>query len=113
MFYTKDECAGNPIISLATSNDVENWTHGEGGKYVVSTVVNQDGKYSDLNDGALGQYIYLLLTRDKTDAGILASMIGNGSIFIIVTFAVASALAVGGIYLVKRKPHLQMWLYCM
>ena len=105
LFYTKDSKAGNPITSLGTSGSVANWSHGEGGKYVVRTVLNQYGEASDLNRncGLQSDYIYLLQTRDKTDAGILASMIGKGSIFIIVTFAVASALAVGGIYLVKRK----------
>jgi hypothetical protein len=105
LFYTKDSKAGNPITSLGTSGSVANWSHGEGGKYVVRTVLNQYGEASDLNRncGLHSDYIYLLITRDKTDAGILASMIGKGSIFIIVTFAVASALAVGGIYLVKRK----------
>lgn len=103
IFYTKDAAAGNPIISLGTSGDVANWTHGDGGKYVVTTVVNQKGKYSDLNDGALGDYIYLLQTRDKTDPGVVASMIGNGSVLIIITFTALSACVVEGLYIIKKK----------
>jgi hypothetical protein len=65
--------------------------------------LNQHGKASDLNDGALGSYIYLLQTRDKEDSGLVASMIGEGSVFIIITFAALSACVVETIYILKKK----------
>jgi hypothetical protein len=103
LFYTKDKKGGTPITSLGTSGSVANWSHGEGNRYVVKTVLNQHGKASDLNDGTLGSYIYLLQTRDKTDQNALASMIGEGSVLIIITFAAVSACVVEWIYIVKKK----------
>ena len=104
-FYTKDAKAGSPITSLGTSGSVANWSHGEGNRYVVETVLNQYGNPSDLNKGcgAHSDYIYLLQTRDKEDAGLVASMIGEGSVLIIITFAAVSACVIEGIYIVKKK----------
>jgi hypothetical protein len=82
---------------------VANWSHGEGNRYVVKTVLNQKGKASDLNKGAGGDYIYLLQTRDKQDSGLVASMIGEGSVLIIITCAAVSACIIEGIYIVKKK----------
>ena len=70
---------------------------------MVSTVVNQKDKSSDLNDGAGGDYIYLLLIRDKDDQNALASMIGNGSVIIIVVFALLSVGGIVWICIAKRK----------
>ena len=103
LFYTKDAKAGSPIISLGTSGSVANWSHGEGSRYVVKTVLNQKGKASDLNDGALGDYIYLLQTRDKNEQNLVASMIGEGSLPIIIAFVVISIGAVVGIFIVRKK----------
>ena len=103
LFYTKDDQAGTPITSLGTSGSVANWSHGEGNRYVVKTVLDQHGKASDVNYGALGDYIYLLQTRDKQDSGLVASMIGEGSVLIIITFAAVSACVVEGIYIIKKK----------
>ena len=103
LFYTKDEKGGTPITSLGTSGSVANWSHGEGNRYVVKTVLDQNGKASDLNDGAFGSYVYLLQTRDKTDQGLVASMIGEGSVLIIITFAAVSACVVEGLYIIKKK----------
>jgi len=103
LFYTKDASAGNPITSLGTSQSIANWSHGEGNRYVVKTVLNQHGQASDLNDGALGDYIYLLQTRDKSDQGSIASMIGKGSIFVIIAFAVLSIGVVIGLFIMKKK----------
>ena len=44
----------------------------------------------DLNEDAGGDYIYLLQTRDREDSGLVASMIGEGSVLIIITFAAVS-----------------------
>ena len=103
LFYTKDEKGGTPITSLGTSASVANWSHGEGNRYVVKTVLNQNGKASDLNDGAAGSYIYLLITRDKMDQGLVASMMGEGSVLIIITFAAVSACVVESLYIIKKK----------
>ena len=104
LFYTKDAKAGTPITSLGTSGSVANWSHGEGNRYVVKTVLDQNGKPSDLNAGAGGDHIYLLQTRDKKDGnGAVASMIGEGSIIIIVAFALVSAGAVTWICVYQKK----------
>ena len=105
LFYTKDEKGGSPITSLGTSGSVANWSHGEGNRYVVKTVLNQHGKASDLNKGCGYQsdYIYLLQTRDKGDSGLVASMIGEGSVLIIISFAAVSACVIEGIYIVRKK----------
>jgi hypothetical protein len=103
LFYTKGEKAGTPITSLGTSSSIANWSHGEGNRYVVKTVLNQHGKASDLNDGASGSYIYLLQTRDKNDQGLVASMIGEGSVLIIITFTAVTACIVEGLYILKKK----------
>ena len=70
---------------------------------MVSTVVNQKDESSDLNDGAGGDYIYLLIIRDKNDQNALASMIGNGSIIIIVAFVLLSAGAITWICIAQKK----------
>jgi hypothetical protein len=103
LFYTKDSKAGSPITSLGTSGSVANWSHGEGNRYVVKTVLDQYGEPSDLNDGAAGFYIYLLVTRDKVEQKVTASMIGEGSVLIIITFVAVSACAVEGLYILKKK----------
>ena len=41
--------------------------------------------------------------RDKNDQGLVASMIGEGSVLIIITFVAVSACVVEGFYIVKRK----------
>ena len=105
LYYTKDAKAGTPITSLGTSQHVANWSHGEGNRYVVTTVLNQKDKGSDLNAncGHQSDYIYLLQTRDRQDAKGAASMIGGGSVAIIVAFAFVSVAAIAGIYFVQKK----------
>ena len=104
LFYTKDAKAGTPVTSLGTSQHVANWSHGEGNRYVVKTVLDQNGKASDLNDGAGGDYIYLLQTRDKQDEkGAVASMIGNGSSMIVVAMFVVSVVVIAWICVAQKK----------
>ena len=105
LFYTKDSAAGLPITSLGTSGSVANWSHGENYRYVVNTVLNQHGQPSDLNNncGHQSDYIYLLQTRDKNDQDLTASMIGEGSVLIIITFIAISACIVEGLYIIKKK----------
>ncbi len=104
LYYTKDAKAGTPITSLGTSKTVANWSHGEGNRYVVKTVLNQHNEASDLNDGAGGDYIYLLITRDRQDEkAALASMMGNGSVIIIAAFALLSAGAIAWICITQKK----------
>ena len=92
LYYTKDAAAGTPITSLGTSGSVANWSHGEENRYVVTTVLNENGEASDLNKGAVGDYIYLLQTRDKMDENsAVGSMLGGGSVVTIVVFAAVAA----------------------
>ena len=111
LFYTKDSKAGSPITSLGTSGSVANWSHGEGNRYVVKTVLNQHDEASDLNNncGYQRDYIYLLITRDKQDEkAALASMIGNGSVIIIVAFALLSAVAIAWVCITQKKRRNQV-----
>ena len=104
LFYTRDAKAGTPLTSLGTSSKVENWSHGEGGRYVVSTVLDQNGKPSDLNDGAGGDYIYLLQTRDKQDEKVpFASVIASGSVIAIVACVLLSAGAITWCCIARKK----------
>ena len=102
LYYTMDSRAGTPITSLGTSKHVANWSHGEGNRYVVTTVLNQYNEGSDLNDGALGDYIYLLQTRDKTDKS-TASMIGSGSVIVIIALTIISASVIVWICIAQKK----------
>ena len=101
LYYTKDASAGSPIISLETNKNPVNSTRD--GKYSVNTVVNQKNKSSDLNDGAGGDYIYLLVIRDKAEQKALGSMIGNGSVTIVVVFTLVSIGALAFLYLSQKK----------
>jgi hypothetical protein len=106
LYYTMDAKAGTPITSLGTSKHVANWSHGEGNRYVVTTVLNQYDEGSDLNRncGLQSDYIYLLQTRDKMDGnGSVASMIGEGSIIVIVAFVLVSAGAITWICILQKK----------
>ena len=103
LYYTRDSAAGSPITALGTADSPANWSHGEGNRYVVSTVVKQDGKPSDLNDGAFGDYIYLLITRDKTDLGVIASIMGSGSIPAIIVCAAISVGTIAWVCVMQRR----------
>lgn len=105
LYYTMDAKAGTPITSLGTSASVANWSHGEGGRYVVKTVLNQHDEASDLNKncGHQSDYIYLLVTRDKEDGKATASMMGDGSVIILVACAVISVGAIAAVYTVQKK----------
>ena len=101
LYYTKDAKAGTPIVALETSSDSVNSTRN--GNYVVSTVVNQKDKNSDLNDGAGGDYIYLLQIRDKNDQTALASMMGNGSVIVVIICIIVSVGAIVFVYAKQKK----------
>ena len=105
LYYTKDAKAGTPITSLGTSGSVANWSHGDGNRYVVSTVLDQNDKASDLNKncGRQSDYIYLLQTRDRQDQGAIASMLGGGSIVAIVAFSAVSAGAIAWVCIAQKK----------
>lgn len=105
LYYTRDPQAGTPLISLGTSQHVANWTHGEGNRYVVTTVLNQYDEGSDLNDGCGYQsdYIYLLQTRDKEDGKATASIMGNGSIVVVIACVAVSVLAVTVVSVAQKK----------
>ena len=66
-------------------------------------MLDQNGKPSDLNDGAGGDYIYLLITRDKEDAKNIASMIGDGSAMIVIALFVVSVAAIAGVCVCQKK----------
>ena len=83
-----------------------NWSHGESNRYVVKTVLDENGNASDLNAGASGDYIYLLQTRDKMDEGdAVGSLLGNGSIGAIIIFSAISVGAASWIFITKKKRH--------
>ena len=105
LYYSKDECAGSPIISLETSSSSGSWTYGDGGRYIVKTVLNQHDKASDFNDncGYQSDYIYLLMTRDKEDSNTTASMIGTGSWIVIVALALISLGAIVYVIVMEKK----------
>lgn len=105
LYYTRDARAGTPITSLGTSGSVANWSYGEGGRYIVKTVLNQHDEASDLNNncGLQSDYIYLLVTRDREDGKATASMMGNGSVVILVACAVISVGAIAAVYTVQKK----------
>lgn len=109
LYYTKDEKAGTPITSLGTSGEVANWSHGEGNRYVVKTVLDEKDQASDLNDGAGGDYIYLLQTRDKTDeSSFVGSMLGSGSVVAVITLAVVSAGVASWFGITQKKRHTKL-----
>ena len=111
LYYTKDAKAGTPLVSLGTSGSVANWSHGEGNRYVVSTVLDQYGKASDLNKncGRQSDYIYLLQTRDRQDqGGAIASMLGGGSVVAIVAFSAVSAGAIAWVCIAQKKRRLKV-----
>lgn len=108
LYYTKDEKAGTPIISLGTSGSVANWSHGEGNRYAVKTVLNENGQASDFNAGAGGDYIYLLQTRDEMDENnVVGSMLGNGTFVALITLSVISACVVLWIFVTKKRHHIK------
>jgi hypothetical protein len=96
--YTDDpDNAITDVMTIHTKN-----------KYGSYSVTDERHVYSlvadvDLNKGAGGDYIYLLQTRDRQDSGLVASMIGEGSVLIIITFAAVSACIIEGIYIMKQK----------
>ena len=104
LYYTKDASAGTPITSLGTSGSVANWSHGDGNRYVVKTVLDDKGQASDLNDGAGGDYIYLLQTRDRMDeSSLVGSILGSGSAVAIIAFSVVSVCAALWFGIAKKK----------
>ena len=48
-------------------------------------------------------FFKVLQTRDKTNQGLVASMIGEGSVLLIISFAAVSACVVEGLYILKKK----------
>ena len=101
LYYTKDAKADTPLISLETSSEPVNSTRN--GSYIVRTVVNQENKSSDLNAGAAGDYIYLLQIRDEDDQTALASMIGSGSLLVVIALVVVSAGAIAWVSIAQKK----------
>ena len=67
-------------------------------------VTNQDGNSQDLNEEAGGDYIYLIKVYEYNDNGwLVGSMLGTGSIAVIVAFLVAAAGAVIYVKLKKKR----------
>ena len=109
LYYTRDAAAGTPLTSLGTSGSVANWVHGDGNRYVVKTVLDENGQASDLNAGAAGDYIYLLQTRDKEDeSSVVGSISGNGSFVAIITFVVVFAGVVLCFCIMSKKRHAKL-----
>lgn len=106
LYYTKDAKAGNPITSLYCSPTPVNNKLSELGYH--NTAKSDGGRtsrnaYCDLNKGALGDYIYLVMVSKPT-ANLLSSMFGNGSWVVISIVGILFALSVAAaIFYRKRK----------
>jgi hypothetical protein len=109
LYYTRDAAAGTPLTSLGTSGSVANWVHGDGNRYVVKTVLDENGQASDLNDGAAGDYIYLLQTRDAADeSSVVGSIPGSGSFVAIIISVVVFAGIVLWLCIASKKRHAKL-----
>lgn len=114
LYYTKDPVAGDPIVELAAVEEPRNYILGN--SYILKTVVNQHDKYSDLNEGAAGDYIYLVMYRNYnidpsnwlgnvlgTSPLSYGSMIGEGSIIALSAFAVIAILCIAAAIVYRNK----------
>lgn len=101
LYYTKNSKAGSPLVNLTTKSKAVATKIDDG--IEISTVVNQKDKASDLNDGALGDYIYLIQYKDENAEPLVASMIGDGSVMAIIGFASASAVFMLIFYYRKKR----------
>lgn len=102
LYYTKDAEAGYPLVDLETSSSGKS---SESDGIIKSTVVNQYNKNSDLNDGALGSYIYLIMSKavPENDTYQTASIIGEGSLAAIIMLSVVSIVCASVILVVQKK----------
>lgn len=106
LYYTKDAKAGDPITALYCSSSPVNNKLTELGYH---NTVKGEGKgpgqkaYCDLNNGAGGDYIYLVMVSQPA-SNLISSMFGNGSLVFIAIVGILFALAVvAAIYYRKRK----------
>lgn len=109
LYATTNSAAGLPIKSLRVSNDVVNRVVGNlFTEYTVKRA--NDGGFTDqdpdLNDGAAGDYIYLLAQRDINKADWPAwifggALFGDGSYRMI--FVLAGVAAIIGVFVYGRK----------
>lgn len=109
IFFYCTKQGTTPITSLYTSEDpVDYWT-----LYTSTTpVFNQHDDPSDLNDGAGGDYIYLIQTKERLanikKHGAISSMIGEGSVIAIAVLSSAVVVAVVWIALAQKKRRTRM-----
>lgn len=108
-YYTKE--GNTPITSIYISEKpVDYWTSDTS----TTTALNQHDGLSDLNDGAGGDYLYLIQTkmRHKENVGLFArifnfngnsSMIGEGSIIAIIALTGVAAVAIIWVALYQKK----------
>ena len=107
LYATKNSAAGEPIRGMWTRNDViEEYPQG----FAITTVKFADengytNKDPDLNKGALGKYIYLIVRRERPAASSMTGMlIGVGSVVAIVVL-LATGATVAAVVVVKRKKN--------
>jgi hypothetical protein len=107
LYATKNSAAGEPIRGMWTRNDViEEYPQG----FAITTVKFADEKgYTntdpDLNKGALGKYIYLIVRRERPAAtSLTGTLIGVGSI-VAISLLLVSGVTVSAIVFVKRKKN--------
>jgi hypothetical protein len=107
LYATKNSAAGEPIRGMWTRNSVlEEYPIG----FAITTVkVADDNGYTnqdpDLNKGAWGKYIYLIVRRERPAASSLAGMlIGVGSV-VAISLLLATGATVAAVVVVKRKKN--------
>jgi hypothetical protein len=105
LYYTRDSKAGDPITALYCSSTPVNNKKTELGYH--KTAKNGDyGEDCDLNKGALGDYIYLVMVSQPHPSSILtSSLIGSGSwtvVCIAGAFMMVSVIA-AMVYCKKKK----------
>lgn len=107
LYATKNSAAGEPIRGMWTRNSVlEEYPQG----FAITTVKFADEKgYTnddpDLNKGALGKYIYLIVRRERPATSSLAGMlIGVGSV-VAISLLLATGATVAAVVVVKRKKN--------
>ena len=79
--------------------------------YKEDFVVNQDANKQDFNEGAGGDYIYLVTSKDITynfQLAYLGSMLGTGSVAVIVAFLIAAAGAIVYVKLKKKREAIKI-----
>lgn len=106
LYYTKDAAAGEPLTALYCSDRVVEPKKDAQGYHRTAKGVGYgtyDDGYADLNRWALGDYIYLVMVS-APEAGLVASVFGNGSwtVILMIVVGLTAAMATTGIVCRKK-----------